>query len=61
MRSSLRLGIREMRVIGPNVDLSLAAGLAEEVTTALSRFRWLSCVSGSSHAAIAGDDWWKPA
>jgi DNA-binding SARP family transcriptional activator/TolB-like protein len=54
-RSSLRLGIRGMRVIGPNVDQALSAGLAEEVTTALSRFRWISCVSGSSLAAIAGE------
>ena len=54
-RSSLRLGIREMRVIGPNVDQALSPGLAEEVTTALSRFRWISCVSGSSLAAIAGE------
>jgi DNA-binding SARP family transcriptional activator/TolB-like protein len=54
-RSTLRLGIREMRVIGPNVDDALSVGLAEEVTTALSRFRWISCVSGSSLAAIAGD------
>jgi TolB-like protein len=44
-----------MRVIGPNVDEALSAGLAEEVTTALSRFRWISCVSGSSLAAIAGE------
>jgi TolB-like protein len=55
-RTSLRLGIREMRVIGPNVDQALSAGLAEEITTALSHFQWLSCVSGSSHAAIAGDE-----
>jgi len=41
-RSSLRLGIREMRVIGPNVDQALSVGLAEEITTALSRFRWIS-------------------
>jgi DNA-binding SARP family transcriptional activator/TolB-like protein len=53
-RSSLRLGIREMRVVGPDVDAALSVGLAEEVTTALSRFRWISCVSGSSLAAIAG-------
>ncbi len=54
-RSSLRLGIREMRVIGSNVDKALAPGLAEEITTALSRFRWISCVSGSSLAAMAGE------
>ena len=56
IRTTLRLGIREMRVIGPGVDQSMATGLAEEITTALSRFNWLSCVSGSSHAAITGDE-----
>jgi DNA-binding SARP family transcriptional activator/TolB-like protein/Tfp pilus assembly protein PilF len=54
-KATVRLGIREMRVIGPNVDLALSIGLAEEVTTALSRFRWISCVSGSSLAALAGE------
>jgi DNA-binding SARP family transcriptional activator/TolB-like protein len=54
-RPGLRLGIREMRVIGPDVDRALSAGLAEEVTTALSRFRWISCVSGSSLGAISGE------
>jgi TolB-like protein len=54
-RSTLRLGVREMRVIGPNADAALAVGLAEEVITALSRFRWISCVSGASLAAIAGE------
>jgi DNA-binding SARP family transcriptional activator/TolB-like protein len=52
-RESLRLGVREMRVIGGDVDAALAAGLAEEITTALCRFRWISCVSGSSLAAMA--------
>ncbi len=55
VRSGLRLGIRRMRVIGGYGDDDLAAGLAEEITTALSRFRWISCVSVSSMAALAGD------
>jgi DNA-binding SARP family transcriptional activator/TolB-like protein len=54
-RGSLRLGIREMRVIGAEVDQALPAGLAEEVTMALSRFRWISCVSGRSLSAIEGE------
>ncbi len=53
-RSTLRLGIRELRVIGQEVDPGLAPGLAEEMTTALSRFRWISCISASSLAAVAG-------
>ncbi len=54
-RAGLRLAIREMRVIGPGVDPALPAGLAEEIITALSRFRWISCVSCTSLAAIAGE------
>ena len=54
IRGRLRLGIREMRVLGQEQDRALAAGLAEEITTALSRFRWISCVSGASLTAIAG-------
>ena len=53
--TGLRLGIRRMRTIGGHDDDDLASGLAEEITTALSRFRWISCVSVSSLAAIAGD------
>jgi DNA-binding SARP family transcriptional activator/TolB-like protein len=52
-RGRIRLGIREMRVFGTEADHALAAGLTEEVTTALSRFRWISCVSGASLLAIA--------
>lgn len=55
IRSNLRLGIREMRAIGGEPDRALAAGLAEELTIALSRFRWISCVSASSLTAMAGE------
>jgi DNA-binding SARP family transcriptional activator/TolB-like protein len=45
-RPRLRLGVREMRIIGADIDCSLPAGLAEEITTAMARCRWISCVSG---------------
>ena len=54
-RSGLRLGIREMRMLGSQPDESLSIGLAEEVTLALSRFRWISCVSGAALAALPAD------
>lgn len=54
-RGRLRLGIREMRVLGQDVDRALAVGLKEEITTALSRFRWISCVSDPILIA-AGDN-----
>jgi DNA-binding SARP family transcriptional activator/TolB-like protein len=53
-RGRIRLGVREMRVVGAESDLTFATGLTEEVTTALSRFRWISCVSGASLSAIVG-------
>ena len=55
IHTGLRLGVREMRLIGANADTALAAGLAEELTTALSRFRWISCVSGASLAMAEGE------
>ena len=54
-RTGVRLGVVPWRTIGPGHDDALSVGLADEITTALSRFRWISCVSGSSWAALAGD------
>jgi DNA-binding SARP family transcriptional activator/TolB-like protein len=49
----IRLGVMPMRLLdGPQED-PLALGLAEEITTALSRFRWISCVASTSLAAVA--------
>ena len=36
-------------------DDSLSLGLAEEITTALSRFRWISCIASTAMARFAGD------
>ena len=46
-RSALRLHVAPLRTIGTDRDDGLALGLAEEVSTGLSRFRWISCVPGS--------------
>jgi DNA-binding SARP family transcriptional activator/TolB-like protein len=57
-RSTIRLGVLPLRQIDPNYPAhsdGLALGLAEELTTSLARFRWISCVSGSSLSAIAGE------
>jgi len=43
-RPALRLCIAPLRTIGEEVDDGLAAGLAEEISAGLSRFRWISCV-----------------
>lgn len=54
-RGGVRLGICPMRTINTGEDDGLAAGLTEEITTALSRFRWISCVSAASLAVITGE------
>jgi DNA-binding SARP family transcriptional activator/TolB-like protein len=52
---SLRLGVMPMRSLDGPGDDPLSLGLAEEITTALSRFRWISCIASTSLAAIAGE------
>ena len=56
-RSTIRLGVLPLRLVDPNHpghSDGLAFGLAEELTTSLARFRWITCVSGSSLTAISG-------
>ena len=53
-RPRLRLGLREMRIIGADIDRSLPAGLAEEIATAMAHCRWISCVSGAWFPSSAG-------
>jgi len=45
-RTGVRLGIPPLRTIGGPAEDELSVGLAEEITTALSRFRGISCVPG---------------
>jgi DNA-binding SARP family transcriptional activator/TolB-like protein len=52
---SLRLGVMPMRSLDGPGDDPLSLGLAEEITTALSRFRWISCIASTSLAALAGE------
>ncbi len=51
----VRIGIMPLRALDPQRAGGLSLGLAEEITTALAPFRWVSCVSSSSLAAIAGE------
>ncbi len=43
------------RALDPQRAGGLSLGLAEEITTALAPFRWVSCVSSSSLAALAAE------
>jgi len=54
-RHGVRLGIKPLRAIGAAESEELSLGLAEEVTTALSRFRWISCISAASWSALTGN------
>jgi DNA-binding SARP family transcriptional activator/TolB-like protein len=49
----IRLGVMPMRMLNAADEDPLAVGLAEEITAAFSRFRWISCVASSSVAAAA--------
>ncbi|MGA9865257.1 MAG: BTAD domain-containing putative transcriptional regulator [Acetobacteraceae bacterium] len=51
----IRVGIMPPRALDPNRVDELSLGLAEEITTALAPFRWISCVSSPSLAAIAAE------
>ena len=50
----IRLGVMPMRLLSGEGEDPLSLGLAEEITTALSRVRWISCVASTSLAAVAG-------
>jgi DNA-binding SARP family transcriptional activator/TolB-like protein len=50
----IRLGVMPMRSLDGLDDDPLSLGLAEEITAALSRFRWISCVSSTSLATLSG-------
>lgn len=51
----LRLGVMPLRAIDSSEGESLALGLAEEITTALSRFRWFFLIAPPSLATLADE------
>ena len=52
---AIRLGVMPFRTIGSNTDSAFSLGLAEEITTAFSRFRPITCAAPASVAALAGE------
>lgn len=54
VRLGVRLGIKPLHAIGGGDSEELSLGLAEEVTTSLSRFRWISCISAASWGTLMG-------
>lgn len=49
-----RLGTAPLQTLGSVAEEHLSLGLAEEITTALSRFRWIAVVSSASLARFVG-------
>jgi DNA-binding SARP family transcriptional activator/TolB-like protein len=53
-RGGARVGVMPLQLVGTTEEEAhLAPGLAEEITTALSRFRWMFVISSSSLARFA--------
>jgi DNA-binding SARP family transcriptional activator/Flp pilus assembly protein TadD len=53
-KGGIRLAVLPPRVLyGDGLD-GILSGLAEEITAALSQFRWISCVAGGAQAMGAG-------
>ncbi|MBV8459165.1 MAG: hypothetical protein JO122_21440, partial [Acetobacteraceae bacterium] len=53
--NAIRLGVMPIRTLGRAPDAEIAVGLAEEITSALSRFRWVTCIAPASVAAVAAE------
>lgn len=62
-RAGVRVGVAPLRAVAGGARLSgLSLGLAEEITTALARFRWLFLIATPSMAAVArgaGEAAWR--
>jgi DNA-binding SARP family transcriptional activator/TolB-like protein len=56
-RGGAHVGVMPFRLVGmPDEDAHLAPGLADEITNALSRFRWMFIVSSNSLGRFAADN-----
>ena len=54
-RNAIRLGVMPFKTIGPTDESGFSLGLAEEITRAFSRFRWITCVAPVSVATVANE------
>ncbi len=50
-----RIGVRQLRTLGGHDETVLAEGLAEEIAAALSRFRWMPCLTLGGATQGAGE------
>jgi signal transduction histidine kinase/TolB-like protein/FixJ family two-component response regulator len=51
-RTAIRLGVMPFKTIGSTDETGLSLGIAEEISGAFSRFRWITCVAPASVAAV---------
>ncbi len=57
VRGGAHIGVMPFRLVGmPDEDAHLAPGLADEITNALSRFRWMFIVSSNSLGRFAQEN-----
>ncbi len=54
-RTGIRLGVMPFVAIGPASDPAFSAGLAEEITTAFARFRWITGLAPASVASLCDE------
>ena len=54
-RNAIRLGVMPFKTIGPTDESGFSLGLADEITGAFSRFRWITCVAPASVATVANE------
>ncbi len=52
VKRGARLGVAPLRALGNAAETDFAIGLAEEITTALARLRWIAVVSSASLARL---------
>jgi TolB-like protein/Tfp pilus assembly protein PilF len=54
-KNAIRLGVMPFRAIGSGSDAAFSGGLAEEITAAFARFRWITCIAPASVAALVDE------
>jgi TolB-like protein/DNA-binding NarL/FixJ family response regulator len=54
-KAAVRLGVLPLKALDTAQSDAFSVGLAEELTSALGRFRWISCISPASVAALSNE------
>jgi signal transduction histidine kinase/TolB-like protein/FixJ family two-component response regulator len=54
-KNEIRLGVMPFKMIGSIDGNGFSSGLAEEITGAFSRFRWITCIAPASVAAVTDE------